>query len=342
MPKKIAIYGYYGHNNAGDEAFKLVFAKHFRGRDMVFFGPSDIPNFEDQYDVIVLGGGNVLGEYFLEPLISRGWINCPIRLAMGVGLSDSSGLELTRQMNFSLVGVRNSSELVKLSDLSGVIAIPDLVFGLDGSQFACAEVPAIKIEYKKNRSIGIVVSMEYFPEMNDGERFEKYLSLDRSIELLSSFVEKIRTQYNVFIAVISSDIYHYDEVYARLLYRACPNAWKNVAIFNCNGDAETAIASMKNYEAVISMKFHGLVFGILSGCPVINISQNIKNRDLINDLGLEDLTFDLLGRDSMAEDLVELVGKAVAHKSVFEEYARTSRLEVMNCFLKAESAIGAI
>ncbi len=317
---KIAIYGYYNYQNAGDEAFKLVFTKILSGHEITFFNTGSLPNYEKQFDVLILGGGNVLGSYFFKPLIGRNWLNCPEKYAIGVGLSDSYGLEALDQFNFKKILVRNFSEIEKFNSSNTVEFVPDIVFALykDNNLFNFeTSLPEISKEYKKEKTIGFILSLEYFPEFNLDDKFEEYYRFDKSISSLSNAIENLRLTYNISLIAISSDPYHYDEIYSRLLYRACPNAWKNVAIINTLGDPETSLSIIKKHDCIISMKYHGLVFSMISDVPAINISRNIKNNDLMNHAGLEKFNVALLNDDFNAEHFKGLVEEAIATQDNF-------------------------
>jgi hypothetical protein len=64
-PYIITILGYYGHNNAGDEAFKLAFSQAFGGRAHQY-----VTNFgnEPRIPVAAFGGGALLNDYFIKLL----------------------------------------------------------------------------------------------------------------------------------------------------------------------------------------------------------------------------------------------------------------------------------
>lgn len=315
---KIAIYGYYGHQNAGDEAFKIVFKEIFRGHELSFFSPSTLPVYENQFDRLVLGGGNVLGGYFLGDLINKNWNSCPENYAIGVGLSDSAGLEIFKKLNFKKILLRNISEVEKFSGADNVGFVPDLVFSLYQNQNLLPldfPLPEINSEYKKDKSICFILSLEYFPEFQRDDKFEAYFEFDKSISALSNAIENLRVTYNISLLAISSDPYHYDEIYSRLLYRACPNAWKNVAIINTRGDPEASLSIIKKHDCVISMKYHGLVFGMISDVPIINISQNIKNNDLMTHAELSDYNFNILSESFDNAIFINKVNESMLVKS---------------------------
>lgn len=307
---KIAILGYYGHKNAGDEAFKDVFKRYLTEHNIEFYSPSTLPLFDPSYECLILGGGNVLGSYFLLPILERGWLNVPRKYAIGVGLSDAYGLEKIGDFNFNLLAIRNKSEFDKLSKFNYACFVPDLVFSQYGSfnqtRFSSG-ITLVDSQVEKKRSIAIIPSLEYFPEHFGTFSDSTYKDFDTSIKNLSTFVQEIIHDWNINLFAISSDPYHYDEIYSRLLYRACPDAWRNVNVINTHGDPIKTIELLSENEIVMSMKYHGLVFGLLNNSKIINISRNIKNIDLMESLFLSDHTFDLSIASNESKKIIQSV-----------------------------------
>ena len=75
---KIYVIGYFEHSNIGDEQYKLTFEYFFKkylvnlNYTLNFIDCDKISHytFEDT-DIIILGGGDVLNNYFLDKLIKK-------------------------------------------------------------------------------------------------------------------------------------------------------------------------------------------------------------------------------------------------------------------------------
>ena len=76
---RLKIIGYYGHNNLGDEQYKTSFIEMFKrympediNYDVLFYDCDKIFDVEfDEDDVIILGGGDVLNDYFLDKVYNK-------------------------------------------------------------------------------------------------------------------------------------------------------------------------------------------------------------------------------------------------------------------------------
>jgi hypothetical protein len=294
---KTYIYGYYGHENAGDEAFKLVF-NNFLDGELIYVGTGNIPKFSGGKCRLIIGGGNLVGRYFIERLLDLGWDQCKDIYLCGIGLSDDFGLSLLKNLNPKEIWVRNLSELDKFKE-AGFSAkfIPDIVLSVNSfreKQLSPLFDNYIFHEKSDKPSIAFVLSLEYLPAFDGTSSEMSFSNFEKGLVALGSLIEKLRLDYNIFLVSLSSDPYHYDETYSRLLYRLMPNAYKNVGIVNFHGDPELAIDFLANMKCVYSMKYHGLVFSLISNTPVVNISNNIKNNDLMSLYGLDEFNVPLI------------------------------------------------
>ena len=78
-PTNIYVIGYYDHENLGDETYKLTFNYIFD----TFLPKTDLQHYNIEFldcdkinlkkfidsDIIVLGGGDIINEYFLDQII---------------------------------------------------------------------------------------------------------------------------------------------------------------------------------------------------------------------------------------------------------------------------------
>ena len=75
---KIYVIGYYDHENLGDESYKLTFDYFFKNNlvncnyKLDFIDCDKLHNYTfEETDIIILGGGDVLNNYFLDQLIKK-------------------------------------------------------------------------------------------------------------------------------------------------------------------------------------------------------------------------------------------------------------------------------
>jgi len=103
----LKIIGYYDHANLGDEEYKISFKKLFDEYltpyttytiDFIDCDKLQTCQFSDS-DIIILGGGDVLTDYFLDKIISKFSSTKNKILAVSVGLPFTSTLLNTHKLN---------------------------------------------------------------------------------------------------------------------------------------------------------------------------------------------------------------------------------------------------
>jgi hypothetical protein len=119
--KKTLVYGFYGHDNIGDELFKIAFEKLFPEYEFTFTDHLSLELLENK-DALFFGGGSFLNQYI------EGWdiwdINIPI-FYIGIGLETEIHQHHRILMNRAeLIASRSISPSSQLKYLP----IPDLVY----------------------------------------------------------------------------------------------------------------------------------------------------------------------------------------------------------------------
>ena len=125
----VKVFGYYGHNNAGDEAFKLVFDRVFAGHRVEYAAPGGGPLEADR--PLVVGGGAVLNDYFLEPIRHIGAVHV-VGCSLPYGEADAARVAASLGGRIRTLLVRSRADVAALRR-AGLPAefVPDLVFSLD-------------------------------------------------------------------------------------------------------------------------------------------------------------------------------------------------------------------
>ena len=106
------IYGYYSKFNCGDDAFKIVFKEYFKNNNknnhkIDFYNPSNINNlFSYFYDEIIIGGGDIVNSYFINPLLKFNITNIPIKaISIGIPYLDNIHYLNYFDKSYSLLGI---------------------------------------------------------------------------------------------------------------------------------------------------------------------------------------------------------------------------------------------
>lgn len=144
---KILVLGYYNYGNFGDELFQPAIRRLFRCHDLIFRNIDDAFD-ENDYELVLFGGGELLNEYFLDRLKLKQ--DVPI-IAFGVGFAGNE-IDVDSLWMFDMMVIRNRDMNI-LKQLNtrfistNIISIPDIVFSLPlpfNSQYSdrCLFIPS--------------------------------------------------------------------------------------------------------------------------------------------------------------------------------------------------------
>jgi polysaccharide pyruvyl transferase WcaK-like protein len=297
----VNIFGYYNHNNAGDEAFSLFFRNVFRGHPVNFI------NHKEQLpavDRLILGGGAVLNDYFFERLPEFKKLDV-------IGCSsdtDDSDLDHLARISdkLGIVALRSERDAIAAQSL-GVNAeyFPDIVFGLNNpkptlSLDAVAKLGELPTASEKEKQSAVIFLSDHYSVRQPGNdaraaQIEKYKQ-----ELAASF-DALSSEYNLIFIPMS--IFHNarDYVFAHDVVSRMANPERAIFISRYFHPASILDIVTSIADVVISMRLHGLIFGIVCRKPTINIGDGRKNIDLMFDSSLDEFSIPVstITRDRM-------------------------------------------
>ncbi|MCA1998228.1 MAG: polysaccharide pyruvyl transferase family protein [Hyphomicrobiales bacterium] len=330
--RKVAILGYYGYCNAGDEAFKAVFTRAFKDADIEFVRAIAEQQAGTRY---VLGGGAVINSFFF------GSIKKPVPLNL-IGCSLPHGpndFEILRRYPGTIESLYlRSRDDVEAARKEGFEAtfIPDIVFSLEprgpaelAALVARASVPPVDFG-KRKKTIFVFLSDDY--HIIYGEKMERFVEIENLKTALAAALDALCEKFDIVMPSLSVGHSARDYVFAASVVRRMKHRTR-VAIIEPYIDPETIIDTIAATDSlVISMKYHGLVFGLLNKRFVINIGSTRKNLNLMADAGLDGLTLRQKGlTERMIIDAVEKhttprLTQAIA--TVAEEWRAESRAKL--------------
>ncbi|MBE9605541.1 polysaccharide pyruvyl transferase family protein [Acetobacteraceae bacterium H6797] len=326
MSYTIPILGYYGHNNAGDEAFRLAFSSALSNRPHRF-----VKSFEPGVSVpaAVFGGGAIFNHYFVRHLTQVENI-----YAMGCSLPYGAGdIKLMDPLKDRLrcLYLRSKRD-VEVAREAGYEAefTPDIVFSLSPTSqmtldklISLAILPPIGFS-RERRKLFVFLSHDYWVRYGKDniKRFEKIHMLK---ERLAKVLDVAVNTYDVIIPSLS--VWHSarDYVFAADVLKLMHHRERVCLIERYVEPADLISVMSRTQGAVVSMKYHGLVFGMMNGMLAINLGSTRKTVDLMADAGLSDLTYeghqhsdkllDLLQRDRDAALQSKIAGVAAEWKA---------------------------
>jgi polysaccharide pyruvyl transferase WcaK-like protein len=304
----LPILGYYGHNNAGDEAFKLAFSQNLDDHPHEFRSRISA---DESFPLALVGGGAIINSYFLRNLAT---VNAVHLIGCSLPQSDRDVLHLEpirhkiRQM---VLRSRRDVEAVRRAGYDATF-IPDMVFAVRPSAamtlqqlIACAALPPRDFDSGR-RKLVVFVSGDYWVDPIGGDK-TKFQQIEILKIRLAKALDQLAGRYDIVMPSMSVWYNARDYHFACDVLKRMGNRHR-VCVIERYVDAQDLISALASEDCtVLSMKYHGLVFGLLSNRPVINIGTTRKTVDLMQDFGIPEMTFKSKGGHS--DHLVNLVEK---------------------------------
>jgi polysaccharide pyruvyl transferase WcaK-like protein len=265
----IPVLGWYHQQNVGDEAFKDVFRAALQAAD-----PSATISFHTPFNAlkspvpekIILGGGDVIRPFYLEKIPRTVKV-----FALGVGLGYESEIDLLRQANVPLALFRNLKD-VELAHSRQMNAqyCPDLTF------FISEPEPFREVSVQSRKTLGVFLSDEISPTFERKES-KDYLYYEYFKWELASILDELEEFYNIcFVAFSTTESINDHKVSLDIFRRM--RARDRVSFVTDPLSMAQALGLVSQFDLVISMKFHGIMFAVNRGVPFVNIAGTRKTQ----------------------------------------------------------------
>ena len=274
------VLGWYGRGNAGDDAFVEALQIFLGNSNLKFVSPSQFHKNLDKNEIIFVGAGDICKGFFLDEVAHHKKV-----VIVGAGLGYESEVELLKKVEPKLLWMRNKED-VDICRNNGLNAYytPDICFGLPK-----IDPPELAIATDGRKKLGIILSGHGLSGVDqDDPGVASYLEyfqweLAKSLDYLDEF-------YQIYWISMSSDLDAWDES-IHYSVRKKMHQRENQIFCSYKKDRPDEVRRIiSQMDVVVSMKFHGCVFSILHGVPVLSIGLSRKNDLLMKEAGLEDLS----------------------------------------------------
>lgn len=263
----ICVYGWYGHNNLGDELFKDAFKKLFPEYNFTFTDHFTLENVE-KADAIFFGGGSFLNESISIP---NDWHAVWFKLFrkkilyIGVGLETDIHLNHKELLSIaSLIATRTEVATRTKNKLNYLIfkgiEIPDLVYSLNDNLWP----PCIN-----KKSVLVLPNVSVIPTHESPHW--KYASWEHFKTEMAQFLDYlIYNKYTVNFGNMCRDSINNDNYASHAISSAMINRNSN-DIKNINYKHTTS-----EYGRVITQRYHGIVLSDMANVPCLPIHHHDK------------------------------------------------------------------
>jgi len=294
----VEVLGWYNRGNAGDEFFRGSL-RSLLGRDLSFVSEVGVVT-----QPCILGGGDVIKPAYLSQ-VSDGR---PVYL-IGVGVSYESEVDLLREVNVAGVIARSAEDQADFvrNGVDAVLA-PDLAW----LQFPTVSQMCMNAREDLDPSevcflfADDISASSFLTDARELSHWEAYKWR------MAEVMDHMRLFANPATLPLSSSHGHYDQRTALDVASRMRNFWdcRNVEYV---ADLDELLVALSGFKAIVSMKLHGLILGILAGTPVVNIGASQKTHRLMRSVGLAEYSVDPLAVSP--DGFREIVVRAVEEQS---------------------------
>lgn len=290
----IVVLGYYDRGNLGDDIFKCIFTKffdRFKDAKITIVNTDDIEKLPVETSIVVVGGGDLINDYFINKikLLTTGFMG-PI-YAFGVGIPYPNMIEEGALDIFDFIVHRNPLEherLLKRYPAEMVRCYPDLSYLME-KYIKPTPQDIFKNNGKKN--IGIFLSRTMY-NSEDPEAYEDIVSG------LTTFIQQIadtrkghacfrKRMYEVYLFSMNTGKNNdeSDLVLNQELFKRVDRENVNIVYDTITPDKVQDI--FENLYISICTRYHSHIFSLINNIPILSIYTTRKVDNVIKNLNLQ-------------------------------------------------------
>ena len=307
--KNIYVIGYFGHGNLGDQQYLVTFNFIFQ----TFLPKSDLNNYNIKYldcdtikihefndsDIIIIGGGDILNDYFLDKIILK-FKNKPNKIiAVSVGIPYIDLIINTNKLNIiDYIFVRTKQDLELFKEyfhIHRIFYLPDLSYYLLNQIKLTLDHPIIESKtnnllkkldsIKKDKKI-IAITLSQHIHSHNSNINPYYKDI---IQSLNQFVKYLLTfDYHVVFLPFNTnqndtgthenDILIHNDILSNL------NNLNEITNIDFTIDPSIILQLYDYFYITIPMRFHATLFSIYKCVPMLPIFTTRKIKNLLLDI----------------------------------------------------------
>jgi polysaccharide pyruvyl transferase WcaK-like protein len=281
--KVVTVLGWYGKSNCGDESYKLAFPKIFPDYEFRFVDKLT-PEVIGESSAVVLGGGDILSDTFLDQLA---FVKKPKHI---ISVSANAKVDPSKLAGFENIIVRDykSLEILRQKGVSCKY-MPDVAFALTCDKMRGRRLLRKEFDSKNREKYEKVVAIIINGFLADAEansydvrRFINFHKLAYDLGHIADF-----TPASFCFIPFGQELPWDDRVTNMWVSQKCKFWRKNTVIYS-EPSVQNILDMMGAADAVISTRLHSTIFSYAVGTPFMDITHNHKNSWLLQTLEQND------------------------------------------------------
>lgn len=269
--KKACILGWYGHDNAGDQAYKTTIPKFLKEYQCTF-----TDTIKEDADIFVLGGGNVVSTEFLYKLRNK-----TEKYLLSVSVTENTDFKALKSFKRIFVRDLRSQQILLSKDILCTL-LPDLAFlsqpdPENGKTF-------IKNAFQNKdlyENLVTIVLNSHLIQPSDNLLARDFINFHSVINQLVSVIDSTNASF-LFLPFGSKEPYD-DRVTNSWLASRC-KFWQKNAVVHEQVPPQTLIDVIACSNAMISTRLHASIFSCIGGTPFVDLTHHTKNEGFVESI----------------------------------------------------------
>jgi len=281
----VLILGYYGKGNLGDDLFQFAITDMVRTKyptvSLVFANPEDISSIPGNPDIIFIGGGDLINDYFMNSL--RNLLRDTRTPVYGIGIGFPYPNLITPEYLdiFDIIVTRTKSLYPKLQE-----AMPGRsYYGPDLVRF----LPNNTNKKNANR-VGIFFANSICPP--DSPLVQKLVSIVKGIADKTNSCLGKKYVVTLYAMNTSGSPQEDDNVLNRAVYKYID--YDNVQLIENPIAPDQLISLFSTFHATVCTRYHAHILSLMSGTPFVSLFSTQKVKDLLQTEGLLEYGHEML------------------------------------------------
>lgn len=268
------VIGYYDRSNLGDESYKITFVKYFKNFCLKFISIDDCKSksrsFFDDFDGIIVGGGDLFNDYFYNIYDHILEHFKKIKIAVSTGIPFSPCFKYLK--HFDHIFIRNYEDLRSVQKIVGstrVHFMPDLAFTLPIPNNEQVSINTQLSNCRKKCGIFLISNLIKFPFV---------------VSNLEKLFTNISKDYDlIFYRFNYSNSHDDDKLINNLIgLNLITKHHLSICINNHQYSVNKMLESISTLDFAVCLRFHSHIFCMLNNIPFISISSTKKTKSLMN------------------------------------------------------------
>lgn len=296
----IYVIGYYGHNNIGDEqylnTFDYIFKKFLPNYINYKITYLDCDLVKDRQfsdsDIIVLGGGDILNNYFIDQIIYKFKTKMNKIIAISVGIPYTDILVNTNKLNIiDYIFVRTQQDLTLFKEFfnpNQIFFIPDISYFMLNLSKSIESISNTQKQLQLISQTKKIIAISLSRHIYDKDKLKSYYEI---IHTFSKLVKYLLTFgfHVVFLpfntnesnSSYENDILIHNDVIKTL--NDNPNLLKNITNITEILSSQQTLDLYDFFYATVPMRFHATLFSIYKNIPMLPVFSTRKIKNLLLD-----------------------------------------------------------